>query len=184
MSIVTGLGDDGKSSLFGGERVSKNHPRLDAYGTIDEAQSAIGMVRALIEKNESSADIDSLLARIQGELFIVGADLASSNPKLPVPRVTSEMIQELQKECDQLEKSLPVLKNFIIPAGTQAATTCFWARTVVRRAERLVARLMDKGENAGAVLVYLNRLGDLLFLVSRAFNKIHEFPEEEWSGKK
>jgi len=183
MSIVTGAGDDGKSSLFGGKRVSKSHPRLHAYGTTDEAQCAIGIVRAIGEENGISVELDSILARIQRDLFIAGSDLAAPEHDVIVPRVTTEMIRAVEEDAKSIESRLPVLANFILPAGSEAATTCFWARAVVRSAEREVARLLEDGQNVSTVLVYLNRLGDLLFLVARMLNHEAGVNEETWAGK-
>jgi len=186
MSIVTGTGDDGSSSLFGGRRVPKHHPRLEAYGSVDEAQCAIGMVRSAGEIPEH---LDTLLASIQKGLFTVGSDLASPDPEAKGPRVTSTMIRTLEIECEKLEHNLPSLKHFIIPCGTAPAATCFWARTVVRRAERRIADILyskqlTTGENdVSTILVYLNRLSDLLFLISRALNSSAGFVEDGWSGK-
>jgi cob(I)alamin adenosyltransferase len=175
MSIVTGTGDDGRSSLFGGARVPKHHPRLEAYGTIDEAQSAIGMIRAT---GSIPDNLESLLRHVQEDLFVIGSDLASPDAETSVPRVTSGMIKSIHDEIHRLEKSLPEIKKFIIPAGTPAAATCFWARTIVRRAERHVAELLTDGQDVSSILVYLNRLGDLLFLVARRINLESGMQEE------
>jgi len=188
MSIVTGSGDDGKTSLFGGDRVSKSHLRIEAYGTVDEAQSAIGMIRSA---GGISGEIDRLLSDIQKDLFVVGADLASPDPEMEVPRVSSTMIENIEKEIKKFEEKLPELKSFILPSGTPAASVCFWARAVVRRAERNVARLHDSPEirltdvpgDVSTFLVYLNRLGDLLFLAARAINHDTGAAEETWPGK-
>lgn len=188
MSIVTGTGDDGSTTLFGGKRVPKHHPRLSAYGTVDEAQSAIGMVRSFLGKQEgreSSNDLnalDRLLNKIQEELYIVGADLATPDKKVKIPRVSKRMIDSLHADCSKLESELPVLKSFIIPSGTQAAATCFWARSVVRLAEREVSSLMEQGEQVSLVLVYLNRLGDLLFLIGRMINRLSGIEDEILPG--
>jgi len=178
MSIVTGTGDDGRSSLFGGTRVPKHHPRLEAYGTVDEAQSAIGMIRATGSVPE---ELDSLLRRVQDDLFVIGSDLATPDPETSVPRVTSGMIKNIHDEIHRLENSLPEIKNFILPGGSQSAATCFWARTVVRRAERRVAELLADGQDVSSILVYLNRLSDLLFLVARKLNLDSENQEESWA---
>ena len=164
MPITTGTGDDGSSSLLGGARLPKDHPRFEAYGTVDEAQCAIGMVLA---SGSLTPEIGALLQKILADLFTVGSDLATLDPEIEVPRVTSTMIQAIEAEIHKLESELPPLTHFIQPTGTLAATTCFWARAVVRRAERHVATLMQSGEEVEPVLIYLNRLGDLLFLVAK-----------------
>jgi cob(I)alamin adenosyltransferase len=180
MSISTGTGDDGSSALIGGERLPKNHPRFQAYGTVDEAQSAIGMVRATAAIEGISDEVDGILRRVQTELFTVGSSLATSDPEMKVPRVTSGMIDGLDSDIKLFESSLPKLKRFILPAGNLAASTCFWARAVVRRAERHVAALLAAGEEVETSLVYLNRLGDLLFLIARGLNRDAGVEEEEW----
>jgi cob(I)alamin adenosyltransferase len=179
MSITTGTGDDGLSGLLGGQRLPKNHPRFEAYGTVDEAQSAMGIVLAL---ENIPPDIKSMLSRIMSELFTVGSSLASVDPEIKVPQVTSTMIVGLETDIKTLEKSLPHLKHFIIPSGTLAASTCFWIRAIIRRAERHVAALMGTGTENETVLVYLNRLGDLMFLIARALNKEAGVTETEWQG--
>jgi cob(I)alamin adenosyltransferase len=186
MPIYTGSGDDGSSSLFGGQRVPKNHPRLDAYGTVDEAQSAIGMVRS---SGELPEHIDALLDWIQKELFVVGADLATPDPEASIPRVSSTMISNLEGMCEDIEQKLPNLTTFVIPTGTYESTTCFWVRTIVRRAERCVAHLLSDEirpateHDLSAVLIYLNRLGDLLFLIAREINSAAGIEEQTWDGK-
>jgi cob(I)alamin adenosyltransferase len=184
MSIVTGSGDDGKTSLISGTRVPKHHPRLRAYGSVDEAQSAIGMARSLIhpkkagETSRDFSELDGVLKKVQEELHTVGADLAAPDFKAKVPRVDKKMIDSIQAECGRLESRLPKLNSFILPTGTPAAATCFWARSVVRNAEREVSSLKESGESVTLVLVYLNRVGDLLFLVGRALNQASGVEDE------
>ncbi len=182
MSIVTKTGDDGYSMLSGGERVPKHHPRLEAYGSIDEVQCAIGMVRAACDDTVPD-EIDTLLSRLQKELFIAGADLATPNVEKKVPRITSDMVRGLETECKKIEAVVPAQKSFIIPNGTCAATIAFWARAVVRQTERRVAVLLEAGQRVATVLVYLNRLGDLLFLVARKLNLDAGIEEEKWNWK-
>lgn len=188
MSIVTGSGDDGNTSLFSGLRVPKHHPRLRAYGTVDEAQSAIGIVRSLVISKETGEipleliELDRVLKKAQEKLHTVGADLATPDKTINVPRVGKEIINSIHDECLELESKLPDLKSFILPTGTPAAATCFWARSVVRCAEREVSSLKETGENVDLILVYLNRLGDLLFLVGRALNMASGVPDEILNG--
>lgn len=182
MSIVTGAGDDGYSSLFGGQRVPKHHPRLEAYGAIDEAQCAIGMVRSAVYQSFLPEEIDSLLDKLQKDMFVVGSDLATPDKETKVPRVTSTMIRFLEDKIKQLENDLPRLTSFIVPSGTPWAATCFWARAVARRAERRVAELLATGQDVSSVLIYMNRLGDLLFLIGRLLNREYHFSEEAWLG--
>jgi cob(I)alamin adenosyltransferase len=179
MSITTGKGDDGWSGLLGGQRLPKNHPRFEAYGTVDEAQSAIGMI---LGSGPMPPKIEILLKRVQTEIFTVGSTLATPDPEMKVPRVSSTMVLGLDEEIKKLEADLPRLHHFIMPSGTLAASTCFWARTVVRRAERQVAALLGSGDEIETVLVYLNRLGDLLFLLARALNKESGIEEHTWQA--
>jgi cob(I)alamin adenosyltransferase len=162
MPISTGKGDDGRSDLLGGHRLRKNHPRFEALGTIDEAQSAIGMVRSHLQ---SGNPIDKILKTVQHDLMLAMADVA--DPDRDKLRLEIGSVQELEEEIEKLEKLLPPQKGFILPEGSISATTCFWARTVVRRAERAVSGLIDEDKDLKTVLVYLNRLGDLMWLMGR-----------------
>lgn len=167
MPKILGRGDDGWSGILGGNRLPKSHPRFEALGTVDEAQCAIGMVLSLPVPPKAA----KVLTRVQNELFAVGAELASPDRESrPQNGVTSSMIENLEADIRQLESSLPELKSFVVPGGTPAAATCFWARAVVRRAERCVGALLQQGEQTDTALVYLNRLGDLLFLIARSLN--------------
>jgi cob(I)alamin adenosyltransferase len=179
MSITTGTGDDGSSGLIGGQRLPKNHPRFEAYGTVDEAQSAIGMVLAF---DTLPDDIRRILKRAQVDLFTVGSTLATLDPEISVPKVTSAMVLALEEDIKTLESALPKLHHFILPSGTRIATICFFVRTVIRRAERDVAALMGTGSDIETALVYLNRLGDLMFLVARTLNMRDGVVEETWQG--
>lgn len=176
MSITTKKGDDGFSGLIGGERLSKNHPRFEALGTVDEALCAIGIVRSV--SGDVSQSTLELLKQIQIDLSTVASDIASPDPEMNTPRVTSEMIRNLEAEIKKLETSLGELNKFIIPSGDISASACFFARTVVRRAERHVSVLLESGQRVAPILIYLNRLGDLLFLIARELNKEKGIVEE------
>lgn len=168
MKIYTKTGDSGETSLFAGGRVDKDHLRLHSYGTIDELNSILGMARA----QGLDAALDEQVARIQMELFHVGADLATpldADAKWVV-RVDDAMTTQLEQEIDSLEGELTPLKNFIVPGGTIAAATLHFARTVCRRAERWTASLAKETELNPALKQYLNRLSDWLFVVARAAN--------------
>jgi cob(I)alamin adenosyltransferase len=162
MNISSGKGDDGYSDLLGGRRFPKNHPIFEALGSIDEAQSAIGMVRSSIPPSDP---FDKILEKVQKDLALAMVDIADQN-RIRL-RLTDNAVREIEREISTLERELPPLREFIIPSGPVAATTCFWARTVVRRAERGVAGLMQADQGLKTVLVYLNRVGDFLFLVGR-----------------
>src|SRR4051812_12281799 len=171
MKIYTKTGDDGETGLFGGPRVGKDHPRIEAYGTVDELNAVLGLVRTA----SPPAEIDSLLARVQNELFDLGAELATPDPKSRGTNlIDSERIQALEAAIDQFEIGLEPLKTFILPGGTSAAAWLHLARTVCRRAERLVVALSrDSHENvSNATVIYLNRLSDLLFVLARAANHL------------
>lgn len=169
MKIYTKTGDTGETGLFGGPRVLKDHPRIEAYGTVDELNSVIGVVRAV----GTEAELDRLLARVQNELFSVGAELASSKPgKGHSHAIADEHVKYLEQAIDQFEAALTPLKQFILPAGTPAAAALHLARTVCRRAERRLVTLDQlPGESVSAtVIIYLNRLSDLLFVLARVAN--------------
>jgi cob(I)alamin adenosyltransferase len=180
--IYTRGGDKGETSLGDGSRVSKLDPRIAAYGAVDELNSQLGVVLA----GELPEPLRAPLERVQNELFDLGADLsvpfAGADEKL---RVTQEMIDGLERLCDELNEPLPELKSFVLPGGTDAAARLHVARTIARRAERdaLVANEAH-GVNPLA-LAYLNRLSDLLFIAARAANRLAGKTEPLWKpGKK
>ena len=170
--IYTRTGDDGSTALGDGSRVAKTDPRLVAYADVDEANCAIG---AAIAIGELGAGVRALLARIQNELFDVGADLCNpvtSNPPYPPLRVGDGYVSALEEACDSYNADLPTLRSFVLPGGTPAAALLHTARTVVRRAERSAWAAMDAygdGVNPAAAR-YLNRLSDLLFILARRAN--------------
>ncbi|MGC8644120.1 MAG: cob(I)yrinic acid a,c-diamide adenosyltransferase [Isosphaeraceae bacterium] len=181
MKIYTKTGDEGTTGLLGNRRVSKDDIRIEAYGTIDELNAVLGLARA--QGLDPAAD--SLVAQLQNELFSVGSALADPDPKGPFHNaIRLEHANRLENVIDALETELPPLSTFILPGGAVPAATIHLARTVCRRAERLVVRLTRQpgGEVSPALIVYLNRLGDLLFVLARAVNhraKVSEFP---WEG--
>lgn len=180
MKIYTRTGDTGTTALFGGGRVAKAHPLIEAYGTVDEANAALGMAR-LHTALPPLQPLDEVLARLQRELFVVGADLATPLDARPtVPRVRAAHIEGLEALIDRFEEALPPLKHFVLPGGSPAAAALHVARTVVRRAER---RLVEAGEavttNAHA-LTYLNRLSDLLFVLARWANHAGGIADVPW----
>lgn len=179
MKIYTKTGDDGTTSLFSGGRVRKDHLRVDAYGTVDELNSVLGMVRVA----KPDAQLDEWLTQIQSQLFNLGADLATPlDAKADwVVRMTPETVTWLEETIDTMTEDLPQIKNFILPGGTPAAATLHLARTVCRRAERLVVALSEH-ENLGEhVQPYLNRLSDWLFTAARYENHRAGVPESKWA---
>ncbi|MGE5137298.1 MAG: cob(I)yrinic acid a,c-diamide adenosyltransferase [Gemmatimonadota bacterium] len=170
--IYTRTGDDGSTALGDGSRVAKTDPRLVAYADVDEANCAIGAALAI---GELDAGVRALLARIQNELFDVGADLCNpvtDSPPYPPLRVGDGYVGALEETCDTYNADLPTLRSFVLPGGTPAAALLHTARTVVRRAERSAWAAMDAygdGVNPAAAR-YLNRLSDLLFILARYAN--------------
>jgi cob(I)alamin adenosyltransferase len=182
MKIYTRTGDKGTTALFGGERVPKDHSRIAAYGTVDEANSFIGLALAHLRTEDSLDDLVPLLERLQDALFIVGADLATPQEAKPsVPRVTAEHVQQVEDDIDRLQEALPPLTQFILPGGSPGAATLHVARTVCRRAERLGLKAARDGSINKQALIYLNRLSDLLFVAARWANHRAGAPESTWS---
>jgi cob(I)alamin adenosyltransferase len=180
MKIYTKTGDDGTSGLFGGPRVRKNAPRLEAFGTVDELNATLGVARTA----GVPAEFDPLLARVQNELFDLGAELASPSPDaMGTATVGSPHIAKLEAEIDHYEAGLSPLKTFILPGGTPAAAALHLARTVCRRCERRVLTLSDEpGEKISQhVIVYLNRLSDWLFVLARAANALAKVDDVPWT---
>jgi cob(I)alamin adenosyltransferase len=177
MRIYTRKGDTGTTGLlFGGDRISKADPRTDAYGTTDEAVSALGLARAAIGNHTDRADarLGELILRLQRELFVVGAELATHTDRRDrltdgVSRVTPEMVTSLEEEIDSLEELVEQPKEFVVPGESPAGAALDLARTTVRRAERRSVALAEAGALDGSEVVpYLNRLADLLFVMARA----------------
>ena len=180
MKIYTKTGDRGDTSLFGGQRVPKDALRIEAYGTVDELNSVIGLARA----DKPHPEIDALLEEIQNGLFDLGADLATprSVEKSRVKRIEGKDVQRVEKMIDLLEDTVKPLRSFILPGGSPVAARLHFARTVCRRAERIIVRLSrneDIGEN---VIIYLNRLSDFLFVAARAANQRAQVAEVRWRG--
>lgn len=183
MKIYTRTGDQGTTGLFGGERVPKPHPRIDAYGCVDETNSFIGMVRVYTGSEEKLLPLDTSLSQIQKDLFVLGADLATPlDAKVAVPRVQAQQITHLEHIIDQLDEDLPPLKHFILPGGSATAATLHVARTVCRRAERMVVQLADLEAINEHTAVYLNRLSDLLFTMARWANLQLGIDEAGWKA--
>ena len=183
MKIYTKTGDDGTTGLFGGGRVPKDSVRIEAYGTVDELNSTLGIARANLEDKVLS----DLLERIQQNLFVLGADLATpldSRSNYEIPRIDEKDVRDLEVAIDENEAHLTPLKRFILPGGSSAAAYLHLARTVCRRAERLLVSLSREQEIGTSDIIFLNRLSDLLFVLARRTNQIAGVPDVEWDGKK
>ncbi len=171
--IYTRTGDDGSTALGSGERRKKYDPRVAAYGTIDEANAAIGVARL---HTSHEAELDAALARIQNDLFDVGADLCTpgkgKGPGGARLTVTDKQVEWLEAEIDRFNAALQPLRSFVLPGGSAASAHLHLARTICRRAERLIAELKDKPDESvsSEVLKYINRLSDFLFVASRYAN--------------
>jgi len=167
LKIYTKTGDDGTTGLQGNSRISKSHPRIIAYGTIDEVNAELGIVLSY----ELDKDIVMLLNLIQNELFVVGADLSNPNLEDEKNRVTLDMICNLEKNIDNYEKELPSLTNFILPGGNIIASQLHYVRTVIRRAETCLVLLSEQEKINNSCITYVNRLSDLFFVLGRILNK-------------
>lgn len=179
MTIYTRTGDSGETGLFGGRRVGKDSLRVETYGTIDELNAVLGLVRA----EPLPEHVDRVLERLQHELFQVGAELAAPDPSAgAAPTISPRHVEAVEAEIDRVEAELEPLAQFILPAGTRGAAGLHLARAVCRRAERrLVAAIHDSQEPISPVLVaYLNRLSDLLFVLARRVNAAAGQPDVVW----
>ncbi len=178
--IYTRTGDDGSTSLFGGGRVSKDDARIRAYGTVDELNACLGQCVASLA---AQTPVKSLLVRLQNELFVVGADLATPlNSRASVPRITPSDVRRLEEYIDSYEADLPPLTSFILPGGTTAACILHQARTVCRRAEREIVAARLAGELNVHALEYINRMSDLLFVLARWVNRMEDVPDVVWTA--
>lgn len=183
MKVYTKTGDKGETSLLGGQRVKKDNVRLEAYGTIDELNAFLGMLL--------NFDIDeydkNLISFIQNRLFDIGAFLAAekTNAEFPLPvlrSITEKDINYLEQSIDRFSNNLPELKNFIIPAGSEIISWCNIARTVCRRAERRIISIKDKDNKNSEIVIFVNRLSDLLFIMGRKYAKNNNVKEIIWNN--
>jgi len=183
MKIYTRTGDDGTTGLFGGSRVSKADPRIDCYGTIDELNAGIGL--AAVVANGSAAKLGSMLADVQNELFVIGSHLATpssanASALLPVEEIA---IARLEQQIDEAEADLPTLRNFILPGGSELSGRLHLARTICRRAERLLVAFASSTAIDGIEIRYLNRLSDWLFVQARWANHVQGVTDVPWVGR-
>ncbi|HNS98218.1 MAG TPA: cob(I)yrinic acid a,c-diamide adenosyltransferase [Polyangiaceae bacterium] len=179
MKIYTRTGDDGTTSLFGGKRVSKAGDRVEAYGVVDEANSILGLARAMKLDPWS----DEVLQKIQRDLFTLGAEIASgrnAQSKLRMPLIGSADVQRIEKAIDEAEQQLAPLHSFILPGGSLAASTLHLARTVVRRAERMLVALSNSEPVRQEILEYINRASDLMFVLARLANMHQGVEDVPW----
>ena len=181
MKIYTKKGDSGTTQLLGGKRVSKNHERIEAYGTIDELNSYIGLIR----DHDIDENLYEFLIEIQDRLFTIGSLLAVDNPdiKFKLPRLSEIDVEDLEKKIDLLEKNLDEMKSFVLPGGNKLVSFCHIARCVCRRAERIATTLPEETIQFKLILKYLNRLSDFLFVLSRYFSKKMNAKEVPWKPK-
>ena len=214
VKIYTKTGDSGATSLFGGKRLSKNDARVEAYGTVDELNSLIGIALASLRHSRLDRESDprrslsrdsrirgndrsrggddkvksaisNKLVRIQKELFALGGDLASPNDlKIKVPRINKPFITRLEQEIDSWDKNLPKLHNFILPGGSKTGAKLHLARSIARRVERAIATLSSKEKINRNTQIYINRLSDWLFVLARYVNKLEKQKENIWKGRK
>lgn len=181
MKIYTKTGDGGDTALFGGGRVPKDHTRVEAYGDVDELNAVLGMARAV----ETMPRIDEVLVPVQRDLFGIGAllatpDLEKMHRHLEKARIDADRIRELEHAIDEADRELEPLRSFILPGGSPKAASLHLARTVCRRAERRVVHLARETEIPELVIVYLNRLSDLLFMLARVANRRAGAGEVTW----
>ncbi len=187
MKIYTKTGDLGETSLFGGERVKKSHPRVRTYGTLDEANSTLGLAIASFPAAPLGAEwkeLNNWLTLIQEELFHVGSELASPQAPAHLTLVAEPHIARLETQIDQMETKLEPLRNFILPGGSLAGATLHLTRTMIRRAERECVDLSQIETLRPELIRYLNRLSDYLFVAARYLNKLSHAPEHQWIPKK
>src|SRR6218665_239995 len=188
MKVYTKTGDKGTTALFGGTRVPKDHIRIESYGTVDELNSYIGLIR----DQEINAHYKEILIEIQDRLFTAGAILATppdkeilknGKPRLNIPKISEKDIELLENEIDAMENELPQMTHFVLPGGHTTVSYCHIARCVCRRAERLTIHLSEESFVAEPVIKYLNRLSDYLFVLSRKLTQDLHAEEIPWKAR-
>ena len=184
--LYTKTGDDGTTGLFSGKRVSKHHVRIKAYGTVDELNAWIGLIR----NDKIAAETNSFLIKIQNELMVIASQLADDTsektPKLSgkIVPIAFENVTEIESEIDKINNELPELKNFIIPGGHVLISYTHLARCTCRRAERFITELKGEEDVSNVIIAYINRLSDYLFILARKLSKDFDVDEIKWIAKK
>ncbi len=184
--LYTKTGDDGTTGLFSGKRVSKHHVRIKAYGTVDELNAWIGLIR----NDKIAAETNSFLIKIQNELMVIASQLADDTsektPKLSgkIVPIAFENVTEIESEIDKINNELPELKNFIIPGGHVLIAYTHLARCTCRRAERFITELKGEEDVSNVIIAYINRLSDYLFILARKLSKDFDVEEIKWIAKK
>ena len=174
--IYTKTGDDGTTGLIGGKRIKKTDSRIIAYGAIDEINSAIGIALSLMP----DSDINEILTKVQNDLFVAGADLANPNLTDLTNRITNDMVEYIENHIDRLESELPPITYFILPGGSPLASQVHLARSICRRAEINILEIAEKEQINKTCQIYINRLSDLLFVISRTINNRKKIKDVAW----
>ena len=186
MKLYTRTGDDGQTGLFGGDRVSKHHPRVEAYGSVDELNAALGVVASGLKacSDEVFAQLlGDMIPQIQSRLFDIGADLATprgSKHEAKIVRIGAGPVQEMEEWIDAIDARNDPMTTFVLPGGTELAARLHLARTVCRRAERCMVSLSEHDDVTAEAIIYINRLSDMLFAAARAANKVEGHPDTPW----
>ena len=184
--LYTKTGDDGTTGLFSGKRVSKHHVRIKAYGTVDELNAWIGLIR----NDKIAAETNSFLIKIQNELMVIASQLADDTSEKTsklsgkIVPITFENVTEIESEIDKINNELPELKNFIIPGGHVLISYTHLARCTCRRAERFITELKGEEEVSNVIIAYINRLSDYLFILARKLAEDFDVEEIKWIAKK
>jgi cob(I)alamin adenosyltransferase len=183
--VYTKGGDRGETSLIGGERVSKAAPRIEAYGTVDELNAALGLARTALRDSAARGRLEPVFARVQNELFNLGAELATPDAERRArqPAIEPRHIEALERDIDELNDELPELRSFVLPGGGWVSSYCHLARTICRRAERVTVALAAADEVSEEGITYLNRLSDALFVFGRWAAAKDGEPEPLWDSK-
>jgi cob(I)alamin adenosyltransferase len=178
MKIYTKTGDKGFTSLIGGTRVAKHHLRIESYGTVDELNSYIGLIR----DQDIAGHDKEILKQIQDRLFTIGSSLAADpeRSKMVIPDLHMADVELLEQEMDKMNEQLPELRHFILPGGNNIISFCHIARCICRRAERITVHLAEESTVDEKVNIYLNRLSDYLFTLARKIGNEHKIPENQW----
>lgn len=187
MKIYTKTGDKGETGLIGSRRVPKDDIRIEAYGTVDELNSCLGVALSFIPVSKiplkAKTQVQSSLKKVQNELFCLGSQLANPDGKGDIPQITEKEIKDLEVWIDRMEEDLPPLRQFILPGGTSLTSFIHLCRSVCRRAERLCVKLSHKKSDQSTVIRYLNRLSDCLFVLARWVQKKSNGKEIPWKLK-